>query len=72
MTTDRGALPALRAGTDPTAPGGAMYAPRYLTNGAPVRRPILRSGNRNAIGKLWAISERETGIKLDVARALPA
>ncbi len=66
MSTDRGALPALRAATDPAAPGGAMYAPRFATNGAPVRRPILRPGRDTAIRTLWTVSERETGIPLEV------
>ncbi|MDN5789472.1 MAG: oxidoreductase [Micrococcales bacterium] len=66
MSTDQGALPALRAATDPAARGGAMYAPRFITNGAAVRRPILRPGNRKAIATLWAVSERETGIELRI------
>ncbi len=70
MTTDQGALPALRAATEPAAVGGAMYAPWFISAGAAVRRPILRPGNRKAITTLWAVSERETGITLDVARAL--
>ncbi len=68
MSTSKGALPALRAATDPDAAGGQMYAPRFITNGAPAQRPTLRPGTSKAIATLWAVSERETGIKLDVAR----
>ena len=67
MTAARGALPQLRAATDPHAKGGEFYAPRFVNNGVPVRRPILRPGISKAIEKLWAVSERETGLRLDVA-----
>jgi hypothetical protein len=35
-----------------------------------VRRPILRPGRDRAIEILWAVSERETGLTLDVDAAL--
>jgi NAD(P)-dependent dehydrogenase (short-subunit alcohol dehydrogenase family) len=67
MTAARGALPQLRAATDPKAKGGEFYGPRYVNNGPPVRRPILRRvGLTRAIDTLWAVSERETGVVLDV------
>jgi NAD(P)-dependent dehydrogenase (short-subunit alcohol dehydrogenase family) len=70
MTTAQGALPQLRAATDPRAKGGQMYAPRYINAGAAVRRPILRRvGLSKAIDNLWTVSERETGIALDVDAA---
>ncbi|HZD01309.1 MAG TPA: oxidoreductase [Actinomycetes bacterium] len=72
MPADRGALPQLRAATDPQAKGGQMYAPRFVNSGPPVRRPILRRiGLQRAIDNLWTVSERETGLALDfeVARA---
>ena len=65
MDADRGVLPQLRAATDPTAKGGEMYAPRFVNNGVPVRRPILRPGNAKAIETLWKVSEEMTGEKLD-------
>ena len=65
MTADRGALPQLRAATDPTAKGGEMYAPRFVNNGPPVRRPILRPGRQKAIDILWDVSENLTGTSLD-------
>lgn len=70
MSIEDGALPQLRAATDPAAKGGEMYAPRFVNTGPPVRRPILRPGRERAIEILWEISERETGIALDVDGAL--
>jgi NAD(P)-dependent dehydrogenase (short-subunit alcohol dehydrogenase family) len=68
MDADAGALPQLRAATDPSAKGGEFYAPLYVNSGAPVRRPILRRfGMDKSIDTLWDVSERETGIGLDVA-----
>jgi NAD(P)-dependent dehydrogenase (short-subunit alcohol dehydrogenase family) len=65
MTSARGALPQLRAATDPRARGGQFYGPRFLATGAAVRRPILRRiGLGHAIRTLWAVSERETGVAL--------
>lgn len=66
MSTPDGALPALRAATDPQARGGTLYAPRFGTAGAAARRPVLRPGAAAAIATLWDVSERETGISLDV------
>jgi hypothetical protein len=63
MTPARGALALLRAATDPGAVGGALYTPRWVNWGAPVRRPLFgRSRNRDAMATLWEVSERETGI----------
>lgn len=62
MEPARGALPQLRAATDPRARGGEFYAPRYVNSGPPVRRPILRViGLRKSIEVLWEVSERLTG-----------
>ena len=65
MSAADGALPQLRAATDPHAKGGEFYAPRWVNTGSPVRRPILRPGNDKAIETLWQVSERETGIVFD-------
>ncbi|MEQ8719193.1 MAG: oxidoreductase [Acidimicrobiales bacterium] len=70
MSPAQGALPQLRAATDPHARGGEMYAPRFVTRGVPVRRPIMRRGNDAAIATLWEVSERETGIPMDIAAAM--
>ena len=70
MTPARGALSLLRAATDPNAVGGALYAPRWVNWGPPVRRPLFgRSRNRDAMTSLWEVSERETGITFDVKPA---
>ncbi len=65
MSAAEGALPQLRAATDPEARGGEMYAPRFIQTGPPVRRPIVRPGNDTAIATLWEVSERLTGLSLD-------
>jgi NAD(P)-dependent dehydrogenase (short-subunit alcohol dehydrogenase family) len=68
MSPDDGALSQLRAATDPAAKGGEFYGPIFVNNGAPVRKPILRRfGMDSAIAKLWEVSERETGIALEVS-----
>jgi NAD(P)-dependent dehydrogenase (short-subunit alcohol dehydrogenase family) len=65
-----GALPQLRAGTDPAAVGGTLYAPRWITFGAPVVRGV-GAGMRKPeqLVQLWEISERETGLSLEAAIA---
>ena len=71
MSPADGALPQLRASTDPKARGGEFFAPRYMNTGPPVRRPILRRvGLDNAIERLWAISERETGLTVEPAAVM--
>lgn len=70
MPQARGALSQLRAATDPEAKGGEFYGPRYMNNGPPVKRPILRRGSDAAIETLWEVSERETGVRLDFDAAL--
>lgn len=73
MSEQVGARTQLRAATDPNAHGGEFYAPQFVTNGQAVRRPILRRvGMQKAIDSLWQLSERETGITLDVAAAAAA
>lgn len=68
MTPARGALPQLRAATDPGARSGEFYAPRFVNNGAPVRRPVMRRlGLDRSIDVLWEVSERETRETFDVA-----
>jgi NAD(P)-dependent dehydrogenase (short-subunit alcohol dehydrogenase family) len=67
MSPAQGALPQLRAATDPDAKGGEFYGPLWVNNGPPVKKPVMRLGNGNAIARLWEVSERETGLKLDVS-----
>jgi NAD(P)-dependent dehydrogenase (short-subunit alcohol dehydrogenase family) len=70
MSAAAGALPQIRAATDPNARGGEFYAPRFVNFGAAVRRPVLRRiGLERAIDTLWQVSERETRIALDVEAA---
>lgn len=72
MSPEQGARPQLRAATDPAAKGGGFYAPRFVNNGAPVSRPVLRRiGMERAIARLWEVSERETGLKIDVQGGAP-
>lgn len=71
MSPSDGALPQLRAATDPGASGGELYAPRFGQTGPPVRRPLFgRSTSRRAIDTLFEVSETETGVSLDVGKAL--
>lgn len=68
MSPADGALPQLRAATDPNASGGELYAPRWVNWGPPVRRPLFgRSTNPEAIATLFAVSEAETGLSIDTA-----
>ncbi len=70
MSPQHGARPQLRAATDPGARGGEFYGPLFMNNGPAVRRPIVRRiGLQKAIDTLWQVSERETGVRLDVAAA---
>lgn len=69
MSPDRGALPQLRAATDPDADGGQLYGPRWLTFGVPVPRPVMRA-SRSTTRSLWEISEHETGERFDVERTV--
>ncbi|MCP9272526.1 SDR family NAD(P)-dependent oxidoreductase [Mycolicibacterium arenosum] len=70
MSTDRGALSQLRAAVDPKAPGGGFYGPLFVTNGPPVRKPLVRPGSDGAIAALWQVAEKETGLRVDVSAAV--
>jgi NAD(P)-dependent dehydrogenase (short-subunit alcohol dehydrogenase family) len=71
MSPAVGARIQLRAATDPGAKGGELYAPLFTSNGPPVRRPILRRWDlQTRIRELWEVSEKETGVTLDVRSAL--
>ena len=65
MSPEQGARSQLRAATDPDAPGGGFYGPLFVTNGPPVRKPLLRPGSDGAIAALWDVAERETGVTID-------
>lgn len=65
MSPAQGALSQLRAATDPKARGGEFYGPRFVNNGDPVRKPILRRWDMDkGIARLWSVSERETGVPI--------
>lgn len=71
MDPERGALPQLRAATDPRASGGQLYGPRWFQFGDPLRLPLFgRSKNQKSIDNLFAVSERATGLPLDVGAAM--
>jgi hypothetical protein len=49
---------------------GALYTPRWVNWGPPVRRPMFgRARDLDAMARLWEVSERETGITFDVKPA---
>jgi len=68
QSASRGALPQLRAGTDPAARGGSLYRPRWIGWGDPV---VGRVGQRlrkpEDLAGLWKVSELDLNIKFDVA-----
>ena len=73
MPAADGALSQLRAATDPAAKGGEFYGPRFVNSGPPVRKPVVRRlGLDTAIAALWEVSERETGIPIDLRAAAAA
>lgn len=71
MPADRGALPLLRAATDPDAQGGQLYGPAWLILGPPVQRPVFGRPARTREA-LWSVSERETAEQFDVAAIVAA
>ncbi len=65
-----GAMPTLRAATDPSAQGGTYWGPRGLleVNGPPVAARIPRPAQDEAVAaELWAISEALTGVVFPLA-----
>lgn len=73
MSPAGGALPSLRAGTDPEASGGELYTPRWVNTGPPVRRPITGWINKTGeMAELWRISEVLTETEFDVAAMVDA
>jgi NAD(P)-dependent dehydrogenase (short-subunit alcohol dehydrogenase family) len=65
MKPHDGALPTLRAATDPDAPGGSYWGPArfFEMNGPPVQARISGRANDTAVARrLWDESERLTGV----------
>ena len=61
----QGALPFVRAATDPAAQAGEYYGPQFQIWGPPVReRPSRQSRDPDLAARLWERSEALTGIKL--------
>jgi NAD(P)-dependent dehydrogenase (short-subunit alcohol dehydrogenase family) len=66
MAPPEGAMPQLRAATDPVAKGGEFYGPRYVNTGHAVRLAVLRPRQKRAIARLWTFSERATGVAIEL------
>ncbi len=68
-----GALPQLRAGTDPDVKGGTLWRPRWIIRGAPVEGKIGKSLSKPSdLIAVWAVSEKDLGIDFDVAGMVEA
>jgi NAD(P)-dependent dehydrogenase (short-subunit alcohol dehydrogenase family) len=60
---ERGALPTLRAATDPAVRGGEFYGPAGRTRGRPVLTPLTGLAQDEALCRhLWDESEKRTGV----------
>ena len=71
MTAAEGALPQLRAATDPFARGGAFYGPKHRMRGEPVEtNPPGAALDLGARAHLWAECERLTGVAVLTDAAL--
>lgn len=71
----RGALPVLRAATDPNAATGSYYGPRGFHQlwGSPVRIPIPKpAADTDAARQLWETAESLTGVTFPTASARQA
>lgn len=67
QSTAMGALPLLRAATDPGAAGGQYYGPRWMIAGHPVLEiPSRQARDENAARGLWEASERLTGVTFPI------
>jgi NAD(P)-dependent dehydrogenase (short-subunit alcohol dehydrogenase family) len=65
-----GALPMLRAATDPAAHSGQYYGPRFLVWGHPVAEtPSRRARNAEDARRLWERSEEMTGLTFTIPPA---
>jgi NAD(P)-dependent dehydrogenase (short-subunit alcohol dehydrogenase family) len=67
QSTEMGALPTLRAATDPAAQGGEFYGPHRGSTGYPaVVESSPRARDEEAQRRLWQESERLTGVAYPV------
>lgn len=72
MKPPQGALPTLRAATDPRATGGDYYGPDGLfeMRGYPKRVEMARQAkNDSDAARLWEISEELTGVRYELSAA---
>jgi hypothetical protein len=69
MTPPQGALPTMRAATDPTAQGGSFWGPAGFTEMSgppvPVRIPKVAMDTA-AWPRLWEVSEKLTGVSFRI------
>jgi len=64
LTSSGGALPTLRAATDPQARGGQVYGPRFFFRGGPVLGRLNPKGDDVALARrLWDVSTELTGVR---------
>jgi NAD(P)-dependent dehydrogenase (short-subunit alcohol dehydrogenase family) len=66
QSEENGALPTLRAATDPSARGGEYYGPRGLLEwgGSPVKvKCTSEASSKEVAAKLWKMSEAFTGVR---------
>lgn len=69
MKPHDGALPTMRAATDPAAASGSYWGPRWMFEftGPPVQVTIVARGRDAAVAaRLWELSEKLTGLTFDV------
>jgi hypothetical protein len=69
MQPPQGALPTLRAATDPKASGGDYYGPNGFLQmrGYPKRIDMVKQAmNDGDAAQLWEVSERLTGMHYDL------
>ena len=72
MKPPQGALPTLRAATDPAAAGGSYWGPASLGEmmGPPVRARISnRAQDQTVATRLWEVSEKLTGVTFPFSEA---
>ena len=72
MEPSQGALPTLRAATDPELNGGEYFGPHRLQemNGYPVTANRAEAAtNMSDAQRLWQVSEKLTGVKFELSRS---
>ena len=66
MDVENGAMPQIRAATDPQAKGGEFYGPRFVNNGGPCACRCSGPATTPRSPRCGQVSERETGVSLEV------